>query len=55
MPVNSRQIVLARRPEGAPQVDDFAMRSAALDAPGADEVLVRQSSGSRSIPTCAWP
>lgn len=41
MPVTSRQIVLARRPEGAPQVNDFAMRAVTLDAPGADEVLVR--------------
>jgi NADPH-dependent curcumin reductase CurA len=41
MHIDSRQIVLARRPEGAPRIDDFAVHTAALDAPGADEVLVR--------------
>ncbi len=41
MPVNARQIVLARRPKGPPHLDDFALRDAALDAPRADEVLVR--------------
>lgn len=41
MPVTARQIVLARRPEGASQLEDFALRTAALDAPAAGEVLVR--------------
>ena len=41
MPVNAHQIVLARRPQGAPQLDDFALHVTALDAPAAGEVLVR--------------
>lgn len=41
MPVNAREIVLARRPDGAPRREDFALRTALLEAPGPDAVLVR--------------
>ncbi|MEI6643030.1 MAG: NADP-dependent oxidoreductase [Novosphingobium sp.] len=41
MTVQARQIVLARRPQGAPRIDDFALGTAALAAPAAGEVLVR--------------
>ncbi len=41
MSVIARQIVLARRPEGAARPDDFALAEVPLGAPGAGEVLVR--------------
>lgn len=41
MPFTSRQIVLARRPEGASRPADFAMREVALGDPAPGEVLVR--------------
>jgi NADPH-dependent curcumin reductase CurA len=41
MPQNARHIVLVRRPDGAPRVDDFAVRTGVLDEPAAGEVLVR--------------
>jgi NADPH-dependent curcumin reductase CurA len=41
MPQTARQIVLVRRPGGAPRVDDFALRVVTLGPPAAGEVLVR--------------
>ena len=35
-----QQITLARRPDGSPKVDDFAIEEVDLNAPGPDEVLV---------------
>lgn len=40
MPTTARQIVLARRPAGAPQLGDFAFREVTLPAPASGEVLV---------------
>lgn len=41
MSVTARQIVLARRPEGAPRAADFALREVPLAEPRSGEVLVR--------------
>src|SRR6476619_4467077 len=37
----NRRIVLARRPHGAPQPDDFRLETAAAPAPGEGQVLLR--------------
>ena len=39
--MQSREVVLARRPVGMPQAEDFAVREVDLPEPGAGEVLVR--------------
>ncbi len=39
--MKSREVVLARRPVGLPQAEDFAVREVDLPDPGAGEVLVR--------------
>jgi NADPH-dependent curcumin reductase CurA len=41
MPQTARQIVLARRPAGAPRAEDFALRAVTLGPPAPGEVLVR--------------
>lgn len=43
MNAEARQIVMARRPEGAPRADDFTTKTIALEFPDDGEVLVRNS------------
>ena len=41
MPARNRRVLLARRPQGIPQPEDFALDEAAVPEPGAGEILVR--------------
>ena len=41
MPIKSRQIVLAARPQGVPKQTDFTLQEVAVPDPGPGEVLVR--------------
>src|SRR5580704_7850306 len=41
MPTASREVHLAKRPEGLPTLDDFALVETSLADPGEGEVLVR--------------
>ena len=37
----NRQILLKSRPEGAPSLDNFALKQGSVPEPGDDEVLMR--------------
>lgn len=41
LPTENRQAILVARPPGSPRASDFAIRTAALEEPGDQEILVR--------------